>query len=70
MQRKVPAEKASATAVQPEAATGLTCCSPIANRATPNGIIRANPALTRWARRFETPEVNIKLTMVRASAGL
>ena len=46
MQRKVPAEKASAIAVHEPAEIGIKLRVPTQNRATPQGIIRANARFT------------------------
>ena len=64
MQRKVPAEKASVSAVT-RSASG-TAQEPHAdpeNSTAPTGIISEKPRLTRWARPLGTPARSIRLTM-------
>src|SRR5262249_23607191 len=67
---KVPAEKPRASAAIRRAASGASRPIPRAKRAIPSGIIRAKPRFTRWAVGRRAPPPSIRLTIVRASAGL
>ena len=69
MHRKVPAVKASVTprmALVSEA----DWLMPEKNKATPQGIARANKPLTRWQVYFDYPPADISVLMAMASNGL
>ena len=70
MQRKVPAEKAKAPAVQAEAVLEWIPPMPRAKKAAPAGIMSPKPTLTSKADHRVDPARNMSDVIVKASAGL